>query len=116
MAAAADLLFAARIRAAGEAAGRRVVLLTSRVDARARIGAERPGLLILDLEARWLDALTLIRALKTDPESAGMTVVAFASHVNADALAAARAAGADRVLARSALPRLLPELMGAARG
>ena len=107
--AAADLLFAARVRAAGEAAGRRVVLLTARDDVLARVRAERPSLLIVDLDARWLDAPTLIRALKA--AAADTVVVAFAPHVRTAALAAAREAGADRVLARSAFMRLLPELM-----
>jgi hypothetical protein len=42
-------------------------------------------------------------------------VVAFASHVRADLIAEARAAGADRVLARSAFVAELPALVARAQ-
>ena len=85
------------------------MLLTARDDVLARVRVEQPSLLIIDLDARWLDAPTLIRAVKA--AVADTAVVAFAPHVRTKELAAAREAGADRVLARSAFMRLLPELM-----
>jgi CheY-like chemotaxis protein len=110
-AACADLIFGARVRAAAEAAGWQALLISPRDAAANRIRTELPRLVLLDLDARWLDAVALIAALKADPATAAIPVVAFASHVRTDALAAAREAGADRVLARSAFVRQLPELL-----
>lgn len=111
----ADLLFAARIRAAGAQAGMPVETL-SRGDPLERARALGPGLVLLDLDTRWLDAPAFIRSLKADPALGAVTVVAFVSHVREDAIGAAREAGADRVLARSAFVRQLPDLLRAAAG
>jgi len=106
------MIFAARIRAAAAAAGRPVVLLTGGDGLVSRVRSAVPGLLLIDLDARWLDAAALISALKADPATAGVPVVAFGSHLRTEALAAARAAGAELVLARSVFVRKLPELVG----
>jgi len=113
-AACADLLFTARVRAAAEAAGVRALLLSARTDPVPEIVGARPALVLLDLDARWLDAPALIRELKANPATAATPVLAFASHVHAAAIAAAREAGADRVLARSAFVAQLPTLLQAA--
>jgi CheY-like chemotaxis protein len=111
LAAAADLLFAARIRAAAEAAQTELRPVRAGDDIVALARASSARLVLLDLDARWLDAPVAIAALKGDPATAHIPVVAYVSHVREDAIAAARAAGADRVLARSAFVRLLPELL-----
>ncbi|HSK09560.1 MAG TPA: hypothetical protein VK911_08285 [Vicinamibacterales bacterium] len=101
-----DLMFGSRIRAAGDQAGARVVFVRSA----AALAEAGPGadLILLDLDTRWLDAPVAIAGLK---EASAVPVVAFGSHVDGEALKAARDAGADRVLARSAFVRVLPELM-----
>lgn len=112
-----DLLFAARIRGAAEQTGASVETIASaRTDVLARARELRPARILLDLDARWLDAAQLIRALKEDEAVRGVPVIAFVSHVREDAIAAAREAGADRVLARSAFVRQLPELLGGGGG
>jgi CheY-like chemotaxis protein len=109
VAAAADLLFAARIRSAAEAAGVPLMLVRGGEDVAERAREARARLVLLDLDARWLDAPAVIGALKE--VTTDIPVVAYVSHVREDAIAAARMAGADRVLARSAFVRLLPELL-----
>jgi CheY-like chemotaxis protein len=109
VAAVADLLFAARIRAAASDAGRAVQFARS-VDELMN-AATLASLLLLDLDARWLDAAAVIRRLKNDTRTAAVPIIAFVSHVRTDAIEAARAAGADRVLARSAFVRDLPQLL-----
>ncbi|HEX6135001.1 MAG TPA: hypothetical protein VFZ24_13625 [Longimicrobiales bacterium] len=109
VAAVADLVFGSRIRAAAEQAGIRCVFVRS-----GELLAEHApaaDLVLLDLETRWLDAPADIAALKADPVTARTPIVAFGPHVDEAALVAAREAGADRVLARSAFVRLLPELL-----
>jgi CheY-like chemotaxis protein len=111
VAAAADLLFAARIRSAAEAAGVPLVLVRGGEDVAGRAREARARLVLLDLDARWLDAPAIINGLKGEAATADIPVVAYVSHVREDAIAAAQMAGADRVLARSAFVRLLPELL-----
>lgn len=112
LALAADLLFASRIRAAAQSAGVELRLVRSVDQAleSARAGARH---LILDLDLRAGDPVALIEAIRADPATADLEVTGFVSHVNEDRIRAARAAGATRVLARSAFVRDLPRLLGA---
>ena len=55
-------------------------------------------LVILDLAAPNLDVESLVAELRSRPDPP--RVIAFGPHVHADRLAAARAAGCDRVMAR----------------
>jgi CheY-like chemotaxis protein len=103
---AADLIFAARIRAAADAAGVRARF--ARNDAELIDVAADADLVIVDLDARWLDPSTSIQRVK---QQYARPIVAFVSHVRTDAIEAARAAGADRVLARSAFVQQLPDIL-----
>lgn len=107
----ADLLSAGRIRGAALQLGAPVAVLSGRVDALARIRALQPRRVLIDLDSRWLDPVHLIQALKDDAELSAIPVIAYVSHVREDVIAAARAAGADRVLARGAFVKLIPELL-----
>ena len=109
VAAVSDLMFGSRIRAAAQLAGVSAVFVRSTNELAAR-GAQA-DLILIDLETRWLDAPASIAALKAGSATEAVPIVAFGPHVDGDALLAARAAGADRVLARSAFVNALPELM-----
>jgi CheY-like chemotaxis protein len=106
-AAVADLIFAARVRAAAEQQG--VPLRFARTPGDVIDLGAGARLVLLDLDARWLDAPAAIAALVRRPEPP--RVVAFVSHVREDAIEAALAAGADRVLPRSAFVKELPQLL-----
>jgi CheY-like chemotaxis protein len=112
----ADLLFAARIRGTADAAGvtARTFASAAALEEAARAGA--PALVLVDLGARGADPAALIARLRAEPATARVPVIAFAAHVEREAIAAARRAGADRVLARSAFVRELPDLLAALRG
>ena len=72
--------------------------------------AEAPDLVILDLANPGLVLPELLAALPNRPR-----VLAYGSHVDAESLKAARAAGCDLVLPRSAfVERLAEELRGIA--
>jgi len=81
-----------------------------------KISEEAPRAIILDLNHRSLPVLDVIRTLKAHPGTKTIPIVGFASHVQSDLIAAAREAGCDLVLARSAftqkLPKLLKDFMG----
>lgn len=76
-----------------------------------RIGQSSVSAVILDLNHRSGTALDLLRALRGDPGTSRLRVIGFVSHVQADLVAAARTAGCDQVLARSAFSAQLPELL-----
>lgn len=73
----------------------------------------QPALLIFDLDNAEIPWRRWIAALKSSPATRRLPVLAFGAHVNSEALAAARSAGADGVVARSRFSAALPELIGA---
>ncbi len=107
---AADLMAGARIRGAAQATGTTVKLVRGGEELLASAAAEAPRLVVVDLEARG-DPASVIARLKADPATAAIPVLAYAPHVREDAIAAARAAGAERVLPRGAFVRDLPRLL-----
>ncbi len=106
-----DLMLASKIRQVAAHRGVELDFPRSPGDVveRARLG--RPALVIFDLNSSRLAPLETISALKADPAVSAIPIVAFVSHVQADLIAEARAAGADRVLARSAFFEKLPAIM-----
>lgn len=102
-----DLFFQSRINSTARAVGRsvRFVSALSGLDGS---GSFRLALVDLDASVEPLQAIRLLRAASTAP------VVAFGPHVDTDGRKAARAAGADRVLAKSKFVTELPRLMARA--
>lgn len=78
---------------------------------RAKMVANVPGAVILDLNHRSGQAIDALRAVKEDADTRDVMVVGFVSHVQADLIDAARKAGCDVVLARSAFSQRLPEIL-----
>jgi len=70
-----------------------------------------PDLLVLDLNSARFEPLTILRTVKSDEKTENVTTVGFLSHVQKDLAVAAREAGCDRVVARSAFTRDLPRIL-----
>jgi CheY-like chemotaxis protein len=105
-----DLFFLAKIQETAKALGVAVV----RIDVRggcAAVTEANPQAIILDLNSRSVSAVEWIQALKADPATSAIRIVGFVSHVQQDLIAAAKAAGCDAVLARSAFTQQLPQLL-----
>jgi CheY-like chemotaxis protein len=66
---------------------------------------------LIDLNHRSGRALEVIRALKSESRKGTVPVLAYLSHVQTDLAAAAREAGCDLVLPRSAFVQQLPGLL-----
>jgi CheY-like chemotaxis protein len=109
-----DLIFLSRIREAGRAAGT-VVRSARGVSDLLAAAREEASLVLVDADSGRLPWAQALAALRSEPALRTLPVVAFVSHVRADHAESARAAGASRVLARSAFVRELPGLMAAAR-
>ncbi len=104
----ADLIFGARIRAAAESAGTAVVVAKNPNDLLLKLTAQTPRMVILDLDRRGLAITDVIQQIKA---SSAAPILAYVSHVREDAIREAKAAGADRVMARGAFANQLVELL-----
>jgi len=113
LAAVDDFLFRSKIRATAKHVNAEVVFAQTADDVLAQARALKPSLVILDLNSSKVDAVSTIASLKADPELAAIRAIGFASHVHADLIAAARHAGADQVLPRSAFAGNLAEILAA---
>jgi len=85
-----------------------------------RLAGNGASAILLDLNHRSGKAIATLEKVRSDPATRPIPVVAFLSHVQTDLAQAARAAGCERVMARSAfsqqLPTLLRELSGENNG
>jgi CheY-like chemotaxis protein len=70
-----------------------------------------PDLLVLDLNSARFEPLTLLRDVRSDEATRDIPAVGFLSHVQKDLAVAAREAGCDRVVARSAFTKDLPRIL-----
>ena len=70
-----------------------------------------PDLLVLDLNSARFEPLKLLGRVKSDEATRDIPTVGFLSHVQKDLAVAAREAGCDRIVARSAFTRDLPRIL-----
>ena len=76
-----------------------------------RIRETRPSLVILDLNSAKLRPLEVIAQMKADPGLRDIRTLGYVSHVQTDVISAARNAGIDEVLARSAFSERLGQIL-----
>ena len=104
----ADLIFGARIRATAESAGVATIVAKDPADLLKKLDEQRTRMVILDLDRRGMvitDVITQIKATSPVP------ILAYVSHTNEAAIREARAAGADKVIARGAFAHQLADLL-----
>ena len=109
-----DLLFSSKIRHTAAALGVPIVFARSPAEILEQARVHQPALAIFDLNSQRTEPLSSIAALKADASMASIRTIGFVSHVQADLIVAARSAGTDEVLARSAFAARLPEILGSA--
>jgi len=107
-----DLIFSIRIQTAAKSIGG-IDLFFERSPEMVlpRIREKEPSLVIFDLNSRKMDPMTALAAMKADPALKSIRTLGFVSHVDTDTIAAARAAGIDQVLARSAFAAQLGSIL-----
>ena len=111
VAAVEDLLFRSKISQTAEQLGVEASFPRSPKKLVEQAAKSPPDLLVLDLNSARFEPLQLLKQLKSDEASRGVPVVGFLSHVNKDLAVAARESGCDRVVARSAFTKDLPEIL-----
>lgn len=106
-----DLLFSSKIRATAKQAGVELIFARTPEEILQQARATKPALAIFDLNSAKNDAVSTIQAMKREPALAGIRTLGFASHVHTALIAAAREAGADEVLPRSAFAGNLADIL-----
>lgn len=105
-----DIFFLAKIQQTAKQLGLTVESVTPAA-LHDRLARSEAGAILLDLNHQSGNAMAVLEALRSDPATRSVPVVAFLSHVQADLAQAARAAGCSRVMARSAFSQQLPALL-----
>lgn len=108
-----DLLFSSKIRGAAQLGGQTIHFVRNAAAVIGEIREKQPGLVIFDLDRASLSPSATIAAVKAEPDLAHIPLVGYVSHVHADVIEAARRAGIDQVMARSAFVAQLPLLLKA---
>jgi len=97
-----DLLFSIKIKTAAKTLGAEVHFERSPDQVLESVRAKAPRLVIFDLDSVKMRPMEALAAMKADPALRDVATLGYVSHVHADVIAAARAAGVGQVLARSA--------------
>jgi DNA-binding NarL/FixJ family response regulator len=115
LAAVDDLLFSSKIRTTAKLAGVELVFARTPDDILSQTRALKPELVIFDLNAAKTDPINTVTNLRRDPELQDVRTMGFVAHVDNDLIVAARQAGVDEVMARSAFAANLVKILTQAR-
>jgi CheY-like chemotaxis protein len=106
-----DLLFSVKISTAAKSLGVEIYFERAADHVVPRIREKQPRLVIFDLNSAKLRPMEAVAAMKADPALKAIRTLGYVSHVQTDTINAARAAGIDQVLARSAFAERLGEIL-----
>jgi CheY-like chemotaxis protein len=110
-----DFLFRSKIRATARQAGVDITFAKTAGELLEQARALNPSLVIFDLNSSAMAPIETIAAMKHDPALAAIRTLGFVSHVDTARIQAARSAGADDVMARSAFAGQLADILLADR-
>jgi CheY-like chemotaxis protein len=111
LAAVEDLLFRSKISETAQAVGVEAAFPRNPRKLLEELRASPPDLLVLDLNSSRFEPMELLRIVSSDDALREVSTVGFLSHVQGDLALAAREAGCDRVMARSAFVEHLPRIV-----
>jgi PleD family two-component response regulator len=106
-----DLMFTSKIKTTANQLGVTVAFARSADAALAEMRKARPSLVVFDLNNPRTDPLGILARMKQDPALASVRTIGYASHVQTDVIIAARDAGVDDVMARSAFTEHLAAIL-----
>jgi DNA-binding NarL/FixJ family response regulator len=109
-----DLLFSVKVKTAAKALGTDIYFERAPDGVIDTVREKRPSLVIFDLNSTRLKPMEAIAAMKADPALKTIRTLGYVSHVDAASIEAARAAGVDQVLARSAFAERLGDILTSA--
>ena len=106
-----DLIFSIKVQTAAKSLQADVYFERSGDKLLPTIREKRPSLVIFDLNSARLRPLEAIASLKRDPELNTIRTLGYVAHVDTATIDAARAAGIDQVMARSAFVVQLGDIL-----
>ena len=106
-----DLIFSVKISTAARAVGADIYFERSADRVIESVRSRQPSLVIFDLNSSKLRPLDAITTMKSDPELRAVRTLGYVSHVHTEVIEAARTAGIDEVLARSAFSDRLGQIL-----
>jgi len=71
----------------------------------------KPSVVIFDLNYEAIDPVSMIREIKTNPETKRISTIAFVAHVQNELKMSAQESGCDMVMARSVFAQNLPTIL-----
>jgi len=111
LAAVEDLLFKSKISETADQLGIEARFPRSQKRLLDALRESTPDLLVLDLNSSRFEPLELLQTVKSEAVTRQVSTLGFLSHVQKDLAVAAKEAGCDRVMARSAFTRDLPKIL-----
>ena len=106
-----DLLFRSKISETASTLGVEAAFPRSPKKLLEALRERPPDLLVLDLNSARFEPLALLRTVRSEEATQDVPTVGFLSHVQKDLAVAAREVGCDRVVARSAFTKNLPQIL-----
>ncbi len=106
-----DFLFRSKIRTTGKQAGVELSFPKTPDEFIEQARALKPALAIFDLNSSKMDPIGTIARMKQDGDLKTIPTLGFVSHVDTSSIQAARSAGADEILARSAFAANLGDIL-----
>mgnify|MGYP001585015738 CR=1 FL=1 len=103
-----DLMFQPKIIEVAQSLNGDIVLASSQEAVLSVLEQLKPARLLIDLNEKKFDAIETIKLVK---QKYKLEIVGFVSHVQRDIQARATLVGCDKVLARSAFVKELPQLL-----
>ena len=111
LAAVEDLLFRSKISETADQLGIEAGFHRTKEKLLEALRESPPDLLVLDLNSARFEPLDLLQTVKSGETTQQILTVGFLSHVQKGLAVAAKEAGCDRVMARSAFTRDLPKIL-----
>lgn len=105
-----DLFFSVKLSEAAKRANLALEFVKEGAQVIEKAHHEKPALIIFDLNFASVEPLSLITRLKVAPETKGINLIGYLSHVQAELKQNAQEAGCDMVMARSAFSQNLPQI------
>ncbi len=109
-----DLLFSSKIRTTAKLSGVELVFARTPNDILEQARTLQPSLVIFDLDSAKAKPIETVAAMKREEGLSSIRTLGFVSHVHTGLIDAARAAGIDEVMARSAFAGRLADILLAA--
>jgi len=110
LAAVSDLFFSVKITDAAKRSGMGLEFVKDQEEIIEKAAQAKPTLIIFDLNFDEIQPLELISRLKQSPETKGISLIGYLSHIQGDLKQAAQEAGADMVMTRAAFSTNMPQI------